>query len=645
MILEVFCNMGKYKLFNELREPDGISENKDTIIPTIVNESVSKTDSIISNDSILQKEIQKFKLPISYLNEDELYNISETVSNDLELARTNIDSSENNTKCMYEYLCQTNTETGFSKYLIPSISNKYTTNTEFLKDTQEILKSKNIFENFTSITENTSKISSEKMEEIWKVLKYDDNFLEKYSYIDWEMFKYLNKTQSFMQVLTFINILSPVLSLFIPIMLLVFPFLLLKIQQIPISFYTYLETLKTIAKDHFIGKTLFSLEALTVDKMIYLFFTTSMYFFQIYQNINICLRFQKNIEKINNVLMEMKKHTSYSIESMNRFLETASKYSSYSLFCKDVERHCNILKKIQNELNSIQYFDNTFKRFNESGNMLKQFYVLHDDTSYEESICFSIGFESYLENMHGIYQNMTSGKISFAEFVDANNTNEKNTDSCHFKKQYYPALVNENPIVNDCSFGPSMIISAPNKSGKTTILKSTAINIIFTQQFGCGFYKSANIKPYTHIHSYLNIPDTSGRDSLFQAESRRCKDIIDIINTHEDKSKYRHFCIFDELYSGTNPEEACSAGCAFLKYLSKYANVDFILTTHYNSICRKFKSSETIQNYKMKVIVLPDGTFEYTYKLKKGISKIKGAIRVLKDMNYPKEIIDTIENK
>ena len=119
-----------------------------------------------------------------------------------------------------------------------------------------------------------------------------------------------------------------------------------------------------------------------------------------------------------------------------------------------------------------------------------------------------------------------------------------------------------------------MIISAPNKGGKTTILKTSAINIIFSQQFGCGFYKSANIKPYTHIHSYLNIPDTSERDSLFQAESRRCKDIIDIIVENND-THYRHFCIFDELYSGTNPTEATQAGKAFLEYLSSYDSVTF----------------------------------------------------------------------
>jgi DNA mismatch repair ATPase MutS len=47
----------------------------------------------------------------------------------------------------------------------------------------------------------------------------------------------------------------------------------------------------------------------------------------------------------------------------------------------------------------------------------------------------------------------------------------------------------------------------------------------------------------------------------------------------------------------------------------------------------------------MEVNVSKDGTFEYTYKIKKGVSKIKGGIRVLKDMDYPDEIIDTIENQ
>jgi DNA mismatch repair ATPase MutS len=142
----------------------------------------------------------------------------------------------------------------------------------------------------------------------------------------------------------------------------------------------------------------------------------------------------------------------------------------------------------------------------------------------------------------------------------------------------------------------------------------------------------------------LNIPDTSGRDSLFQAESRRCKEIIDIIDIENgEHTQSRHFCIFDELYSGTNPTEATKSAYAFLLYLSKRDNVDFILTTHYVSICKKLKRSNKIQNYKM-MIDLSSGTnnVKYTYKMKKGISKIQGAILILEEMNYPSEIINEI---
>ncbi len=102
--------------------------------------------------------------------------------------------------------------------------------------------------------------------------------------------------------------------------------------------------------------------------------------------------------------------------------------------------------------------------------------------------------------------------------------------------------------------------------------------------------------------------------------------------------------MFDELYSGTNPTEASKAGYAFLEYLQQYSNVNFILTTHYLSICKKFKGASNVQNYKMVVTVNPDGTFNYTYKIKKGISNLKGGVRVLKDMDYPQQIINTIES-
>ena len=270
------------------------------------------------------------------------------------------------------------------------------------------------------------------------------------------------------------------------------------------------------------------------------------------------------------------------------------------------------------------------------GLLLKNYYELHSNKRFEQGLRYSFGFEGFIDNIQGL-QNHLSKKV--INIISINNDNR-----CVFKDQYYPLQIEQSKCVkNSCDLSKKMIITGPNASGKTTLLKTTTINIICAQQVGVGFFnEGSNINPYTHIHSYLNIPDTSQRDSLFQAESRRCKDIIDTINNSSKMS--RHFGIFDELYSGTNPEEATKSGYAFLKYLSKYKNVDFILTTHYNKICLKLNKNENIQNYKMNVIEKEDSKLVYTFKMKKGISKVQGAIKILEDMDYPDEIIKDVKN-
>jgi hypothetical protein len=601
-----------------------------------IGENNGKTQNIykekppIFQEPIIYNEIihTNFRLPLNYLDKTEIFALSNIVADDLELSK-NIVNAENS-KPMYDYLfCPSNQ---FAKEMIEKWKNEYTTNIDYLNNTKEILTKMDTYKKtMQPYTVDCSNIIT-----IWKDLKKDDMFLDKYGYMDWNMLKYLNESSNFLQALSFINIMSPLISLFIPIFFLIVPFILLKIQQIPITFEIYFELLMELAKNHFIGKALSNMKSISWDKVVYLLVTFGLYLLQIYQNINQCKRFYNNIMKINKTLIEVREYIEYSINNMQNYLNIASRYPSYNGFCNDVEKHCSYLINLHNELSTVKPFRNSILKFSEFGGLLRCYYRLHSVQEYEEGLRYSTGFEGYINNMICVSNNLKNGILSYGDI--------SNIPACKFNNQYYPPIMNENPIKNTCKFDKNMIISAPNKAGKTTILKTTILNIIFTQQIGCGFYNSATLMPYTHIHSYLNIPDTSGRDSLFQAESRRCKDILDVITKYSD-NRYRHFCTFDELYSGTNPEEASKAGYAFLEYLSKYKNVNFILTTHYLSICKKYKMSKYIQNYKMNVNVLQNGQFDYTYKIKKGISTIKGALRVLKDMDYPEEIIKIIETK
>jgi len=600
-----------------------------SVVKPITPTDISTDASTDNPDTVLLFDIDtNFRLPIQYLEEEKLFQLNDVISYDLELK---VPSNYENTTTMYDYLFKPSH--AFAKNTIPLWQKQYTTDVRFLNDTKTIIRNLDSYSAQVNTCNHTLDCTAVK--QIWKSVKMNDYFLEKHNFMDWEILKHLNDSPSFLQSISLVHVLSPVISFALPILFLIFPFIILKIKGIPITAEIYINTLKDVAKSHFIGKAICGFQSISWEKMLYIIFMFGMYVFQIYQNVVLCKRFYANVIDMNHKLIQLREYIDYTICSMESFVSISSSCVTYNEFNRGVDAELCTLRQMKTDLTDLYPFEPNFKKFNTIGYMLRCYYQVYNNTEYDSCLRYSVGFHGYIDNLHGVHANIIAGNVSYANYSTDN--------SCNFKKQYYPGLTGNMPVKNDCNFDKNIIISSPNKSGKTTVLKSTALNIIFSQQVGCGFYDAATITPYTHIHSYLNIPDTSGRDSLFQAESRRCKDIIDVIDNHTDK-KYRHFCMFDELYSGTNPTEASKAGYAFLEYLQHHSNVNFMLTTHYLSICKKFKKSSTVQNYKMVVRVNPDGTFKYTYKIKKGISQLKGGVRVLKDMNYPAHIIDTIES-
>jgi hypothetical protein len=514
-----------------------------------------------------------------------------------------------------------------SKKLNEQISKYYTNDINFLKDNQILLKEYSpLGVKYTDYSNNYKNII-----DIWNELKIDAAFKERYYFIEWELLEFLNRSQWFLQFMSIYNLLSPVISLLIPIIILIIPFFIIKMKGLQITINEYIDVLKIVANQNAIGKLfVVNFNEINIQEKFYIFISAAFYIFSIYQNFMVCVRFNNNMKVIHNHFNEIRIYLYHTIISMENYLEYSSQLKTHEQFNSIVREKMNTLKNIQERIKTITDYNMfNFSKIKEIGYVFKCFYELHTDKIYDEAIMYSLGFNGYMDCLKGLQKNILERKMNYSLFID-------DSKKSVFENSYYANLKNQNPIKNTIKLKKNMIITGPNASGKTTVLKSTLINIIFTQQFGCGFYDSAKLKPFKHIHCYLNIPDTSGRDSLFQAEARRCKEILDTISVNK---KETHFCAFDELYSGTNPEEAEQSASAFMKYITKYKNVSCLLTTHFIKVCKKLEKSKTIINYKM-LAKKNENELVYKYKLEEGISEIKGGIIVLKQMNYPKEIID-----
>jgi len=568
-----------------------------------------------------------FKMPIYYnANKVEL---KKNIVTDLELVST-IDQSCNP---IYEYCF--NNDNDVSKKLIEQVSKYYTTDTLFLKDNQKLLKDYKKLENkYTDFSPNYKNII-----EIWNELKNESGFKEKYYYVDWEMLEFLNKSDLFLQVMSIYNLFSPIFSLLIPIIILIIPFIIIKMKGLNVSLSEYLDVLKIVAQQNAIGK-LFTVNfsEIHLQERIYIMISAAFYLFSIYQNIMVCIRFHKNMTIIHNHFKEIKIYLNKTLTTMENYLSYSNELVSHKDFNNNLTLKMQLLTQINKKLCSLsEYSLYNVSKFKEIGHILKYFYELHTNKEYEDALMYSFGFNGYIDCIEGLQNNIKERKINFAIFI-------KENKKTVFKNSYYASLsrdeINCKPIKNTIKLKKNMIITGPNASGKTTILKSMLINIIFTQQFGCGFYDSAKFAPYNHIHCYLNIPDTSGRDSLFQAEARRCKEILDVVSAYKKES---HFCVFDELYSGTNPEEAEISATAFMSYLTKYKNVSCLLTTHFINVCKNLKNEKNIMNCHMSAEKI-NHILKYHYILKQGISEVKGGINILTEMNYPEEIINKTIN-
>ena len=575
--------------------------------------------------------LNDFVLPITYVNGDNESSalLDDSIVKDLEIVKL----LPNESSIFSEVFSP---KTVVDNVIIDHMSAQYTSNKSFLLQTQKILSKKGVFIPVDE-HEMTTAVST------WSNIQNETSFHDKYMYLESDWTKRFNRSAPVMQFMSMYNVMSPLISLCLPILVFIVPFIILYLRGIEVSMSEYMTVFKTILQNHSVGRLFTDFSSVNFSQKMYILASVGFYVFSIYQNFLTCKRFYTNIESIHTDILEINSYARSSIKSMKRFLKCAGpkNFPMYKKFGNDVRHHMNTLRNMSTELEKVGKFAVTAKKCSEIGYILKCFYAIYDDKEYTRSMNYSFAFSGYINSMAAIHKHIESNRMSMATFGGHK--------SLEIKGMVYPAFIYKrgcDRVGNDIIMNKNIVITGPNASGKTTALKSIMLNVLLTQQFGCGCYTSMKINIYDFFHCYLNIPDTLERDSLFQAEARRCLNVINSISKHP---KLRHMCIFDELYSGTNPDEAVRSAISFSRYLSESSGVQYALTTHYKELPIYFEQHEkqtddySVHNYYMHVDKSSENDFNYTYQIRRGISNVKGGLIVLKEMNYPDKIIDWFE--
>ena len=193
------------------------------------------------------------------------------------------------------------------------------------------------------------------------------------------------------------------------------------------------------------------------------------------------------------------------------------------------------------------------------------------------------------------------------------------------------------PLLTDCITNDlhlnqkSLLLTGSNMSGKTTFIRTLAINSILAQSLNICFAKSYKA-PFMKIYSAIRIADDLLEDtSYYLQEVLSIKKLI-------DASEYDDPCLFvlDEIFKGTNTVERISGGKAILSYLNKPQH--FVLVSTHDIELTDMLEKDAFELYHFTEKVEEDVLF-FDHKLKKGKLKTRNAIRILELYGYPKEVI------
>ena len=196
---------------------------------------------------------------------------------------------------------------------------------------------------------------------------------------------------------------------------------------------------------------------------------------------------------------------------------------------------------------------------------------------------------------------------------------------------WHPIVGKEKSVPNSISINNNIIIiTGPNQAGKSTLMRTLMLNVVLAQSLGISCCKKLYFTPFDRLYTYVNVPDSIGRESLFEAETNRCLDYLTKLNQN-----FRTLGIVDELFTGTQPLNGMCCTKAVVDSLKEHNNSITLLSTHFTEIC----DIKDVTYYKFEAIK-KNGKYKFPYKMLNGVSNQHIAIELLKEKGYNQDIIN-----
>lgn len=198
------------------------------------------------------------------------------------------------------------------------------------------------------------------------------------------------------------------------------------------------------------------------------------------------------------------------------------------------------------------------------------------------------------------------------------------------KELYHPLL--KRPVSNDVNWTTSTLVTGSNASGKSTYVKSVAINAILAQTIYMCHAREWAMKKGNILTSMAIKDDVIHGDSYFIAEIKSLKRLIDNM-----KNRKNDYYFIDEILKGTNTIERIAASSSIISHLIKNHQLAFI-ASHDIELTKIFE--DEVKNIHFRESINQKEGITFDYKLHQGPSTTKNAIALLSHMDFPKDVIE-----